>query len=80
MPHLFISYRRDDSAGHAGRLNERLRTRFGAESVFMDINEIEPGISFVEKIVQAIKQCDVQLILIGKRWLNQCSQRSTPWA
>jgi len=34
MPDIFISYRREDSAGHAGRLFDRIRERFGDESVF----------------------------------------------
>ena len=30
MPRVFISYRRDDSAAHAGRIYDRLRDHFGA--------------------------------------------------
>jgi hypothetical protein len=35
MPGIFISYRREDSAGHAGRLFDRLGAKFGRERVFM---------------------------------------------
>jgi len=31
---VFISYRREDSAGHAGRLHDSLQSRFGADNVF----------------------------------------------
>jgi hypothetical protein len=31
MPGIFISYRREDSAGHAGRLFDRLGAKFGRE-------------------------------------------------
>ena len=34
---IFISYRREDSAGFAGRLFDRLRSRFGENRIFMDV-------------------------------------------
>ena len=37
MPRVFISYRRDDSAAHAGRIYDRLRDHFGDEQVFREI-------------------------------------------
>jgi hypothetical protein len=40
---LFISYRRDDSAGHAGRLQDGLTERFGHGRVFMDVSDLKPG-------------------------------------
>ncbi len=50
MPKIFISYRRDDSAGHAGRLYDRLVDRFGQGQVFMDVDAIRPGLDFVEVV------------------------------
>lgn len=38
---IFISYRRQDSAGYAGRLFDRLSNRFGQPNIFMDIDAIE---------------------------------------
>src|SRR2546422_8697286 len=70
MPHFFISYRRDDSGGYAGRLYDRLSAHFGAECVFMDIDTIEAGTDFVAVIENAISQCDILLVLIGQRWLS----------
>lgn len=35
---IFISYRRGDAPGHAGRLYDGLVSRFGGESVFMDVD------------------------------------------
>ena len=43
MDGIFISYRRDDSAGYAGRLYDRLAAHFGAGQVFMDVAGIELG-------------------------------------
>jgi hypothetical protein len=67
---IFISYRRDDSAGHAGRLYDRLAARFGAERVFQDVDAIEAGADFVETIRARIAASDVVLVLIGPRWLT----------
>jgi TIR domain-containing protein len=64
---VFISYRREETAGHAGRLYDALADRFGQDSVFMDV-ELPPGIDFVEHITQAVGSCDVLLAVIGPRW------------
>ena len=50
MTNLFISYRRDDSGGHAGRLCDRLIARFGADCIFMDVQDIQPGQNFQQAI------------------------------
>ncbi len=68
MAKIFISYRRYDSAGHAGRLFDRLHQQFGRDQVFMDVAGIEPGVDFAEVIDQAIGSCDVVLVVIGKQW------------
>jgi len=70
MPRIFVSYRREDAAGHAGRLFDRLRARFGEESVFMDVSGIEPGVDFVEAIDREVGSCDVLLAVIGREWLG----------
>lgn len=67
---IFVSYRRDDAAGHAGRLDDALLEHFQREQIFMDIDAIEPGLDFVESIERALSQCDVLLVLIGPRWLG----------
>jgi hypothetical protein len=72
MPRIFISYRREDSAGHVGRLKDRLSSRFDGDGdkVFMDIDTIKPGVDFSEAIKQAVGSCDVFLAVIGKHWLS----------
>jgi hypothetical protein len=67
---IFISYRREDSAGHAGRLFDRLRDHFGKDRVFMDVTKIEPGEDFVDAIDRAVGACDILLAVIGRQWLN----------
>ena len=71
MSRIFISYRREDSAGHAGRLFDGLEKRFGGKSVFMDVaGSIEPGLDFVETIERAVGSCDALIVMIGKDWLS----------
>ncbi len=70
MRAIFISYRREDAEGHAGRLFEDLVQRFGASSVFMDVADIEPGRDFRRVIEQQVASCGVLLAVIGKSWLD----------
>ena len=70
MPRVFISYRRDDSAAHAGRIYDRLRDQFGAEQVFRDIDAITPGAKFAKVIAERIENCDALIAIIGKDWLH----------
>jgi hypothetical protein len=66
---LFISYRRDDTAGYARALNDVLAQQFGAERVFIDVDDIAAGQAFDQTIAQALHQARVLLVLIGPRWL-----------
>lgn len=66
---IFISYRRDDTAGYARALNDALAQQFGAERVFIDVDDIGAGQAFDARIAQAMGQARVLLVLIGPRWL-----------
>jgi hypothetical protein len=66
---IFISYRRDDSEGHAGRLHDNLIRRYGESTVFMDL-AIEPGADFVTTLEDAVGSCAVLLAVIGRQWLT----------
>ena len=70
MGAIFISYRREDSEGHAGRLYEDLAERFGKEAVFFDVSAIEPGQDFRHAIDANVARCSVLLAIIGPRWLE----------
>ena len=67
---IFISYRRQDSAGYTGRLFDRLSNHFGQANIFMDIDTIELGVDFTQKIQEAVTSCDVLLAVIGPIWLT----------
>jgi TIR domain len=67
-PRVFVSYRREDASGHAGRLYDVLAERFGDENVFMDVDTIEVGADFTEAITRAVASCDALIALIGRDW------------
>lgn len=67
---IFINYRREDSAGHAGRLYDALSERFGDDHVFMDVDAIDPGEDFAEVVEQKVGSCDVLIALIGRSWVT----------
>lgn len=69
-PGIFISYRRQEAAWPAARLYDRVRDRFGEERVFKDIDSIDLGDDFVEKINESVASAAVLLVLIGQRWLS----------
>jgi hypothetical protein len=76
VANIFISYRREDSGGHAGRLCDRLTARFGKARVFMDLQDIAPGQNFAQSIDETIATCDCVVAVIGPRWLEAIQRRA----
>lgn len=72
---IFISYRRADTGGHAGRLFDRLGHWFDADSLFYDQNGIDIGEVFPERIASALNNAAVVLVLIGPHWLDEINRR-----
>ena len=70
MRAIFISYRREDAEGQAGRLFNDLARYFGEDSVFMDVAGIEPGRDFRRVIDEHVASCGVLLAMIGKTWID----------
>jgi hypothetical protein len=70
MPGVFISYRREDSSGYAGRLFDILSVHFGRENTYMDVDTIMGGDNFPAVIEEKISHCDALLAVIGERWLT----------
>jgi hypothetical protein len=68
MPGTFISYRREDAAGYAGRLRESLERRLGSSRVFRDVDTLRPGQDFVQAIEARLNDCRVMLAVIGREW------------
>jgi TIR domain len=70
MRGIFISYRREDAEGQAGRLFDDLSEHFGRNAVFMDVAGIKKGLDFRRVIEEHVSSCGVLLVIIGKRWLS----------
>jgi hypothetical protein len=70
MSSVFVSYRRDETSGYAGRLIDRLNDHFGAERVFFDLQTLEPGVDWVEGLERALDECKVLIAVIGRHWLD----------
>src|SRR5438046_403723 len=66
---IFVSYRRQDTAVHAGYLAQTLGS-LGAGDVFLDVEEMTLGEDFVERIHYEVGRCDVLMVLIGRAWLE----------
>lgn len=75
-PAIFISYRRSDAGGHAGRLFDRLRQWFDAEALFYDQSSIDVGDVFPAVIEAALDKAAVMLVLIGPDWLDEINRRA----
>ncbi len=78
MRAIFVSYRRNDSEGEAGRLFADLVNHFGEASVFMDVAAIEMGRDYRIAIDQSVATCGVLLAIIGRDWIdakNEAGQR-----
>jgi TIR domain len=67
---VFISYRRDDSAGHAGRVRDRLERELGRDLLFMDVDAIPLGKNFAKVLHEEVAKCGVLLAVIGPNWAD----------
>ena len=69
---IFLSYRRDDTGGHAGRLYDGLVACFGDGVVFLDVEAIRAGDDFAADVQRGSATSDVVLVVIGRRWASIC--------
>lgn len=67
---LFMSYRREDSADVSGRIYDRLVAHFGEEAIFRDVDDIPMGVDYRAHLDDVLAGCDVELVVIGPRWLD----------
>jgi CHASE2 domain-containing sensor protein len=74
-PHVFISYRRDDSWQAAQLIREELEKWLSPESVFMDVRELEGGDPWREELDRRLDWADTVVVVIGKGWLASADAR-----
>ena len=73
---IFISYRREDSAGFAGRIYDRLASRLNRERVFFDVDGIPLGADFVRVLSDQVAGCDALVAIIGKDWSSSKNDKN----
>lgn len=66
---IFISYRRADSGGIAGRIYDSLVAEFGKDNVFRDVDSVSAGSDIQKATSLALEECDVLIVTIGPQWL-----------
>ncbi len=74
---VFLSYRRGDAGGYAGRLTDALFQRLGPRSVFQDVTAISPGQDYTVAIDRALDDSDAALVVIGPGWLTAVTPQGT---
>jgi hypothetical protein len=67
---IFINYRRGDDPGNTGRLFDRLQEVFPPQQLFLDVDNIAPGLDFTRELNNRVAQCDILLAIIGKGWID----------
>src|ERR1700737_989224 len=70
MSTVFISYRREITAGEARALFNELLAMLGKNSVFMDVDSIALGRDFRGALQKTLESCDLMLVLIGRDWAD----------
>ena len=61
---VFISYRRSDTTGEAGRLADALESLLGAACVFRDADDIPAGEDFEVVLKRELAETGVVVVLI----------------
>jgi TIR domain len=67
--HIFISYRRRDSAHAAQRIHAFLSQRFGVDAVFMD-HEIPAGQDWLDRLREELGRASAVVLVIGERFVE----------
>lgn len=79
MSVIFISYRRNDASGHAGRVFDHLANLFGENNIFFDRDSIEIGRNWSADIETNLNKCDIFIAIIGKEWFTDRLNDPEDW-
>lgn len=67
---IFISYRRLDSAIFSQWLAVQLSAAYGADSVFIDTQNIRTADAWAEQIEDRLASATLMILVVGKTWLS----------
>ncbi len=68
---IFISYERDDAAGWAGSIYQRLTDVCGKDVVFKDEEQTQAGTEWASRLRRLVQQCQAFVLIIGPDWKGQ---------
>lgn len=71
---VFISYRRDDSQVESTSIYRELSREIGEENIFFDVDNIPVGVNFKTYLQNAVTECGLMLVIIGKDWADARDQ------
>jgi len=72
---IFISYRRKDTGGYAGRLYDHLAQRFGKDGVLFDVSAGGTAELLREWVTRVVPNAAATVVLLGEEWLVDRSGR-----
>ncbi len=76
-PRIFITYRPEDSAAITERLYSRFSAAFGVDRVFKGLEANgDTSEDYKIRLAQHVIACDIQLVIIGRRWARTLKQYS----
>jgi hypothetical protein len=75
---IFLSYRRADSQATAGRIAQFLESIPFIDDVFLDVDGIEIGENFEQKIQVTLAKSTHVFLLIGSQWKGPVDSQSPP--
>lgn len=77
MPAVFVSYRRNDTGGEAGRLSDTFQQNLGTKLTCRDVANIPLGAEFDAVLERELTAAKIVLVLIGPVWLVELQRRLT---
>jgi TIR domain len=75
VPDIFINYRTGDEEANANLMDNELSRRFGSKQVFRASKSIPLGENYVRKLLAAVRDSEVLLVVIGPRWLTAVDEQ-----
>ncbi len=78
MSHIFLSYRRSESADVAGRIYDSLVAEFSRDGVFKDVDSIPISVPFRNYIRDALENVRTVVVVIGPTWATITGENGRP--
>ena len=75
---FFISYRRQDTAPIALLLKNEIEKRLQFVRVSVDVEEVQVGVHFPDRLRALILEAHATIALIGKQWMPRYDEAASP--